>query len=163
MSLKQLINTARDKDKFRSMQDYIVFCQRYLDFIEKGLQAIIVSQNEPNYRFFQYRKDGNYSITRPINFDLMYKTASSGIITNKFIKILHNAKDIPSDDQNSREIIKNTIYTIQQAIGATLDALPVGQSNVARKINMKTDVFLRKHIKTIDYFFCNDLQDFINR
>jgi len=135
MSLKQLINIAKDKDKFKSISDYIFFCQRYLDFIEKGLQAVIVSQNEPNYCFFQYRKDGNYNITRPINSDLMYKTTSNNISAKRFIRILSNAKDIPNDDQTSRAIIRNTIYTIQQAIGATLDALPAGQSNVARKIN----------------------------
>jgi hypothetical protein len=135
MSLKQLINIAKDKDKFKSINDYIVFCQRYLDFIQKGLQAIIVSQNETNYCFFQYRKEGNYNITRPINSDLMYQTASSGVINKKFIGLLRNARDIPNDDQNSRTIIRNTIYTIQQSIGATLDALPAGQSNIARKVN----------------------------
>ena len=135
MSLKQLINTAKDKDKFKSISDYIIFCQRYLDFVQKGLQAVIVSQNETNYCFFQYRKEGNYNITRPINSDLMYQTASSSAINNKFIRLLRNAKDIPNDDQNSRTIIRNTIYTIQQSIGATLDALPAGQSNIARKIN----------------------------
>jgi len=135
MSLKQLINTATDKDRFKSINNYIAFCQRYLDFIDHGLQAVIVSQNETNYCFFQYRKDGNFNITRPINSDLMYQAASSNIIPNRFLKLLRNAKDIPTDDQNSRLIIRNTIYTIQQAIGATLDALPAGQSNVARKIN----------------------------
>jgi hypothetical protein len=65
----------------------------------------------------------------------MYKTTSNNISAKRFIRILSNAKDIPNDDQTSRAIIRNTIYTIQQAIGATLDALPAGQSNVARKIN----------------------------
>jgi len=135
MNLEQLVNLARNKSKFESINDYLVFCQKFLEFTEKGMQAIIVSQNEPNYRFFQYKKDGSYNITRPINSDLMYKTTSSNLINKRFVKILRASRDIPKDDEVNRAIIRNTIYTLQQAIGATLDALPAGQSNIARKIN----------------------------
>ena len=135
MKLKQLINTVKNKSNFASIKDYLTFCQHFLEFAEKGLQAIIVSQNEPNYCFFQYRKDGNYNITRPINSELMYKTTANNIINKRFLKILRDSRDLPKENENNRAIIRNTIYTIQQAIGATLDALPVGQSNIARKIN----------------------------
>lgn len=56
VSLKELIATATNKANFKALVDYIQFCQRYLDFIATGLQAVIVSQNEPNYHFFQYGK-----------------------------------------------------------------------------------------------------------
>jgi len=135
MNLRQLINVVKDKSKFESVDGYLVFCRSFLEFAETGMQAVIVSQNEPNYRFFQYRKDGNYNVTRPINSDLMYKTASGNIINKKFLKILRASNDIAKDDEVNRAVIRNTIYTIQQAIGATLDALPAGQSNIARKIN----------------------------
>jgi len=36
---------------------------------------------------------------------------------------------------NCVDIINKVVYTCQQSIGATLDALPVGESNFARKIN----------------------------
>jgi len=35
----------------------------------------------------------------------------------------------------NRELVNRAVYTIQQAIGASLDALPAGRSNTARKIN----------------------------
>ncbi|MEI7990698.1 MAG: hypothetical protein WCI88_16845, partial [Chloroflexota bacterium] len=134
MSLQELLNVVTDKGNFQSVKDFIQFCQRYLIFTVKGLQAIIVSQNESNYRFFQYKEDGHYNITRPINFNLMY-TAETGAVTDDFLRILRNSSDLPTTDDMSRAVIRNSIYTIQQSIGATLDALPVGKSNVARKIN----------------------------
>jgi hypothetical protein len=135
MSLPELIALATHKDKFNTLAAYIQFCQRYLDFITTGLQAVIVSQNEPNYRFFQYREEANFGITRPINANLMYTAATSNVISSDFLKILQSFRDVPVTDNESRAIICKAIYTIQQAIGATLDALPAGQSNTARKIN----------------------------
>jgi len=41
-----------------------------------------------------------------------------------------------SDTVENRVVVNRTIYTIQQCIGAALDALPAGQSNTARKINV---------------------------
>lgn len=117
------------------MENYIEFCQQYLDFAASGLQAVIVSQNEQNYCFFQYRQDGNFNITRPINSHLMYSAENSDIVTEHFLEILLSAKDIAETDDNNRAVIRNSIYTIQQTIGATLDALPSGKSNTARKIN----------------------------
>ncbi|MGA2750847.1 MAG: hypothetical protein ABSG59_18915 [Verrucomicrobiota bacterium] len=40
-----------------------------------------------------------------------------------------------TDSAVNREVVNRSIYTIQQAIGASLDALPAGRSNTARKIN----------------------------
>jgi hypothetical protein len=39
------------------------------------------------------------------------------------------------DTPANREIVNRSIYTMQQSIGASLDALPAGESNRARKIN----------------------------
>ncbi len=135
MSLKQLIEIVSNKENFLSVENYIEFCRQYLDFATSGLQAVIVSQNEQNYSFFQYRQDGNFNITRPINSNLMYTAQNSQSISNQFGDILLNAKDIPQEDESNRAVIRNSIYTIQQTIGATLDALASGRSNVARKIN----------------------------
>lgn len=43
MKLSDLVSRAVDKERFRTLEDYIDFCQRYLDYIETGLQARIVS------------------------------------------------------------------------------------------------------------------------
>jgi hypothetical protein len=116
------------------VSDFIDFCVRFLDFVQTGLQAVIVSRNENHYRFYQFGDDGNYAVSRPVNSRLMYDAKMRRLISKDFLKILKEAKSIPADDTTSREIIRNSIYTIQQSIGITLDALPAGKSNTARKI-----------------------------
>lgn len=135
MNIRELVELATNKDNFLTLENYIEFCQQYLDFAVSSLQAVIVSQNEQNYCFFQYRQDGHFNITRPINSRLMYSAENSDTVNKHFLDILLNARDIAETDENNRAIIRNSIYTIQQSIGATLDALPSGRSNTARKIN----------------------------
>lgn len=135
MNLHNLVNHATDKTRFHSLENYISFCEKYLEFIESGLQATIVSQNESHYRFFQYKQDGSYNITRPLNSLLFYNAEAFSDAAEKFQLTLEALKsgERPSDDL--RENVIRSIYTIQQSIGATLDALPSGMSNQARKVN----------------------------
>lgn len=105
-----------------------------MEFAAEELQAVIVSQNENHYRFYQYKRDGHFNITRPINSDLIYGIKEVSKIDRDFLKVLRAVKDLGKDD-SGRDIIKRGIYTIQQSIGAALDALPAGQSNTARKVN----------------------------
>lgn len=135
MKLDQLIKRASDKNNFTSLGDYIEFCRHFLEFTTRGLQAVIVSQNESHYRFFQYKADGHFNITRPLNSQLMYTAEAEQAISTEFPAALRQAKDIALKNKARRTIIRNSIYTIQQAIGATLDALPAGSSNTARKLN----------------------------
>ena len=135
MTLTQLVNTAATKTNFTSISDYVQFCKTYLNFVSTELQAVIVSQNENHYRFYQYKEDGQFNITRPINSNLMYGSDDETKIGRDFVHLLHNIRDLPEDDSSNREIIVRGIYTIQQSIGAALDALPAGRSNTARKIN----------------------------
>jgi hypothetical protein len=135
MRLKSLVRLAADKQNFETLQDYIGFALRYLEFVATGLQAVIVSQNESHYQFFQYKADGAYNITRPLNSDLMYDAATSGVIASDFLRILQEARSLPPGDTASRAMIRKSIYTIQQSVGSALDALPAGRSNTARKIN----------------------------
>nr|MBF4318528.1 hypothetical protein [Vibrio anguillarum] len=64
MNLKDIIENARDMKKFENIEDYIDFSKIYLNFIAHNIQAEIVSRNENNYRFLQYKKDGTYNVTR---------------------------------------------------------------------------------------------------
>lgn len=134
MNLSELIQKATDKNSFRTVDDYSDYCGAYLEFIQDGLQAVIVSQNENHYRFFQYRADGSFQVTRPINSNLMYSIADFEQARNTFEYELTHIRDI-RDDCSARETLNRFVYTCQQAIGATLDALPAGESNTARKIN----------------------------
>ena len=135
MSLRKLMSTVTDKDSFLTIQGYLDFTAQFLEFLEYGVQATIVSQNENHYRFFQYRQDGHFNITRPINSHLMYNFGGVTQVTQEFLPTIDSARNLPADDQVSRERICNAIYTIQQSIGAALDALPAGESNRARKLN----------------------------
>ena len=65
----------------------------------------------------------------------MYDAETSRNVTSRFLKTIMAAREIPCDDCKSRDIIRNSIYTIQQSIGAALDAFPAGKSNTARKID----------------------------
>ncbi|MCL1966538.1 MAG: hypothetical protein FWF67_01505 [Fibromonadales bacterium] len=135
MTIKQIVNKAKDKNNFVNLKAYIGFCSEYLDYISENLQAIIVSQNENHYHFFQYKKEGNFQITRPINSNLMYDTKEFSKASKEFLKILRNIKTIDKKDYSVRDILNNATYTIQQSVGSALDGLPAGQSNTARKLN----------------------------
>ncbi|MCL2672593.1 MAG: hypothetical protein FWF10_11260 [Clostridiales bacterium] len=50
-----------------------------------------------------------------------------------FLYSLSHIRDIQNPEE--RDCINRIVYSCQQAIGATLDALPAGYSNTARKIN----------------------------
>ena len=71
MNLSELVEIASDKERFLKISDYADFALRYLDFIKVNLQAVIVSRNEHHYRFFQYKEDGTFNVTRPINSNLI--------------------------------------------------------------------------------------------
>ncbi|MEG3976407.1 hypothetical protein QT970_17560, partial [Microcoleus sp. herbarium8] len=107
----------------------------YLKFIETGLQARIVSQNENHYQFYQYQSDGYYNITRPINTSLMYEESVFETNYVQFLQALEQLRDRELPDDGLRQVLICTIYTMQQSIGAALDALPSGISNQARKVN----------------------------
>ena len=135
MNLKNIVDTATNKDKFLSIADYTDFCLNYLEFIQTKLQAVIVSRNENNYRFFQYKKDGTYNVTRPINSNLMLSLEVFDSNRQKFSSVLKNIKSKASKTKKNRKLLNDYIYTCQQSIGAALDALPANKSNTARKIN----------------------------
>lgn len=149
MTLSQLVNWATDKTKFINVNDYANFCREYLAFVFDGLQAVIVSRNENHYRFFQYKEDGNFNITRPINSNLMISSEHFDKELRTFNYALSHIGEI-ADSVQERNCINRFVYTCQQSIGAALDALPAGQSNTARKINGDLfERFIRKIISTI--------------
>jgi len=135
MKFSDLVNHATDKERFHSVEHYIDFCARYLEYVETGLQARIVSQNESHYQFFQYKKEGSFNITRPLNSLLMYDAENFAQATKLFSATLGQLRDGQRPSGDLRENLIRTIYTLQQSIGAALDGLPAGKSNQARKVN----------------------------
>jgi hypothetical protein len=135
MTLKRLIHIASDKERFTSLETYISFCRSFLDYTAGNLQARIVAKSETHYQFFQYKKEGGFQITRPINSRLMLDANSAMVLNSQFLSLIKNLREQRVDTAPNRVLINRAIYTIQQSIGATLDALPAGHSNRARKIN----------------------------
>lgn len=135
MNLTEIVSTAVDKKNFLSVADYLKFSRLFSTFLTTGLQATIVSQNENHYCFYQYKDDGYFNISRPINSKFMYGLDDIDKVETTFPKLLANVRDLAQDDAENREILARSIYTIQQCVGAALDALPAGRSNQARKIN----------------------------
>ena len=135
MTLNELVDYALDKDHFLSIEDFLDFPKRYLEFIKANLQAVIISKNENHYQFFQYKKDGTYNITRPINSNLLYSFEEFEALANEFIYLIENIRDCGIDTPENRILINRIIYSSQQSMGACLDALPTNKSNTARKLN----------------------------
>lgn len=75
-----------------------------------------------------------FAVTRPINSELMLSTEEFDEAWNCFKKAIPNMQDIKNDAE-ARRAVNKVVYTCQQSIGATLDALPAGESNRARKLN----------------------------
>ena len=156
MKFKQIIEKAKDKKNFTDLKGFIAFCSEYLSYISDNLQATIVSQNENHYLFYQYRKEGNFQITRPINSNLMYDAKTFSQKSKEFIEILQNIKNIDRNDGSIRQILNNSTYTIQQSVGSALDGLPAGQSNTARKLNGDLfEHFIRLIIREIGINCCS--------
>ena len=133
-NLKNLLEKSINKINFENLDNFFNFANEYLGFIETGLQAKIIAQNEINYIFFQYKKDGQYNISRPINSDLFLTANEYPKIVSKIKIILKNKDKIKGANNKDREDLKKCVYTTQQTIGACLDALPAGESNKARKL-----------------------------
>jgi hypothetical protein len=125
LSISEILAQAVDKSRFVGINDYIEFCRMYLEFIETGLQATVVSQNENQYRFFQYREDGNYNTTRPINSGLMIEAHDFDSYCTIFGNAFKGIKDRQLPTDLEREAILKFIYTSPPARATKQERLMV--------------------------------------
>jgi hypothetical protein len=134
MTLDDLVRQASNKENFTELGHYVEFCKQFLDFVGTpgAIQAEIVSRNETSYHFIQFKNE-EFSISRPLNSNMLYTSRAAKTNLVKFLKVLNSVKKM--DTPANREIVNRSVYTMQQSIAASLDALPAGQSNRARKIN----------------------------
>ena len=135
MTIQQLTRHITEKKNFNSLQEYKDFAMAFLDFVDQGLQAKIVCQNEINYQFFQYKEDCNYNISRPINSDLFATIEDFGGLLKSFDKAISEIAKKKTPAKQLRSVFNSVVYTLQQSIGVALDALPAGSANQAKKIN----------------------------
>src|SRR5580692_5825871 len=120
MTLEGLVRQASNKENFTELRHYVEFCRQFLDFIGTpgNLQAEIVSRNETHYRFLQFKGDGSFNVTRPLNYNLLYGKKEAGAAIKQLFRVLAAVRK--SDTAKNRVVVNRTIYTIQQCIGAAL-------------------------------------------
>lgn len=136
MKIEKLREWAADKEQFLAITDYLNFAREFLSYRDTiGFQAELVSRNTPKYRFFQYKEDADYQITRPINTELLYTAEDFDQAASSVKDTLDSVKDNAGATFEQRTALNRVIYTSQQSIGAALDSLPAGKSNIARKVN----------------------------
>lgn len=136
-TIESICALAKKKEYFNSLGRYIDFGKIYAEFIadSNNYEARITSQNEHNYKFYQYKKDGFYNVTRPINFDLFLPEEAIDKTFAFFRQVLMEKEWVRNLNPEERYLLNATIYTIQQSIGCSLDALPASENNTAKKIN----------------------------
>jgi hypothetical protein len=104
----------------------------FLVFTQTILQA---------HRFFQYKKDGNFNVTRPINHNLM-------IAVNVF--------------STARNNFMYAIFLTGHFKGYTVKLNPLdGVYYCDLRPIMKTDAILKENIKTLDHLLVEDVWQFI--
>lgn len=115
MNLSGLVNHATDKERFHTIEHYVDFYTRYLEYVDTRLQARIVSQNESHYQFFQYRKEGSFNITRPLNSRLMFDAENFTQAAEQFSMTLEQLR---SGQQPSSDLRENqSVYSQAKSIG----------------------------------------------
>lgn len=136
-SILKFCEWARNKENFVCLDDYMSFGIRFIEFISdsNNIMAKIVSRNENNYRFFQYKEDAAFNITRPINSELYLDGENINFSFLFFASVMKDSAKIKDLSAKEKELLNKCIYTIQQSIGCALDALPASENNTAKKIN----------------------------
>lgn len=135
MTIQQMTQHITARQHFKTLREYEDFAMAFLDFVEGGLQARIVCQNEVNYQFFQYKEDCGFNISRPINSDLFGRAETFEKSIKTFNDVITALKKGLVPDVKTRPIFSSVVYTLQQCIGVALDALPASSANQAKKIN----------------------------
>lgn len=137
MSIYNLLASVEKAAEWK-LEDFILFASEFLDFVQIGqkrqanIQADIVSTSDPNYHFIQYKDDGHYCVTRPYNSTLMMNKQTFSSACETIIPKLNNIREY-RENKIIREKLNNILYTCQQSIGCTLDAL--NNANSAKKRN----------------------------
>ena len=99
MTLSELVDWASNKTRFTNINDYIEFCKEYLAYIFDGLQAVIISRNKTHYHFYQYKEDGTYNITRPINSNLMYSIDNFETACDNFFYSMPHIRELNNEHE----------------------------------------------------------------
>ncbi len=141
-TLGDLQESLADKSGFRQLADYGKFCSAYLALLAKEKPTRIVSPSPTNqhYIFYQYGTAHRNKITRPLNTQLFFESASElSAAFERFITFLSDLKRHQQGAATSRggrryvesNEINRVVYTVQQSVGCVGDSFE--NENQSRK------------------------------
>ncbi|MBK8986680.1 MAG: hypothetical protein IPM39_11460 [Chloroflexi bacterium] len=130
-SLEELQASVQDKSAFKQLADYHALTTAFLDLLAQTKPTRIMAPNDHRYVFFQYGKEHNYKITRPLNFDLFIETADE--FYTAFTRLMLFLADMRQQGQTAADLpsvqsylqtneINKAVYTMQQSIGSIGDS-----------------------------------------
>lgn len=136
-NISELCAAATDKERFVSIRDYVDFSKGLLDFLADAdnYEARITSRWESHYKFYQYKEDAHYNVTRPVNERLFLSADCADRAFSFFQSVLQDAERMQTINAEEGRWLNAAIYTLQQSIGCALDALPASKNNTAKNIN----------------------------
>lgn len=131
ITLGDLQASVQDRTAFRALDDYLVLCDAFLQFVERTNATRIVSPTHSNYIFYQFGADYRHRVTRPLNTNLFIE--SSQLIRDEFNRFMSLLGDLRRYQDATAEIesfqqyirtraINAVVYTIQQAVGSIGDS-----------------------------------------
>lgn len=132
--LDDLQESVRDKAAFNKLEDYLKICCAFLDFVEINQPTKIVSPSHTNYIFYQFSREYNHNITRPLNSNLFigsqkdFKDKFSRFVS--FLGLIKRYKEKVSNRKSAKQYINSKeinkiIYTVQQSIGSIGDSFEI--------------------------------------
>ncbi|MBM4293564.1 MAG: hypothetical protein FJ126_01485 [Deltaproteobacteria bacterium] len=131
ISLDDLQESVKDRKAFNKLEDYLMICCAFLDFVEGVKPTRIVSPSHTNYIFYQYSEEFKHNITRPLNSNLFieskkdFKDKFGRFIS--FLDLVERYNDKVSNRKSVKQYIDSKeinkiVYTIQQSIGSIGDS-----------------------------------------
>jgi len=131
VTLADLQVSVKDKLAFNKLDDYLKICHSFLSFRERTSPTRIISPSQSNYVFYQYGEDYRHRITRPLNIDLFFESASEfKVAFEKFMDFLEDLRlhqQVAIEKKINKKFLESkkinrVVYTIQQSVGSIGDS-----------------------------------------
>ena len=131
LALYDLQESVKDNSAFGRIDDYQKICSTFLEVVQDIKPTRIVAPNDHRYIFYQYGKDYDHKITRPLNSDLFIESQldfQKGFERfGTFLDDLRQKQASITNHSNIQEYLSTNevnkiVYTIQQSIGSIGDS-----------------------------------------
>ncbi len=130
-TLDDLQESVKDRSAFENIDHYYAIGNAFLNVVQNIKPTRIVSPNDHRYIFYQYGKDHNHKITRPLNSDLFFESQDDfQRAFDRFATFLDDIRQYQDLTKNrpgiqaylSTNEVNKIVYTVQQSIGSIGDS-----------------------------------------